>query len=141
MERIPFDKNICSYLEYLNWFIGSNSFELKPTTLSIFCSLLERLSKSEAVGLGKIFAGLLRYCPHLLLESLAIIFNCSINTGIFPDERKRSKVIPLFKHGERKDWNNYRSISIISVVAKVFERIWISGRRLTQLTIEFYFQN
>ena len=32
-------------------------------------------------------------------------------------------VIPLFKHGERRDLNNYRPISIIPVVAKVFERI------------------
>ena len=34
-----------------------------------------------------------------------------------------TKVIPLFKQGERLDLNNYRPISIIPVVAKVFERI------------------
>jgi hypothetical protein len=33
------------------------------------------------------------------------------------------KVIPLFKHGERRDLNTYCPISIIPVVAKVFERI------------------
>ena len=30
---------------------------------------------------------------------------------------------PLFKQGERTDVNNYRPISVISVIAKVFERI------------------
>ena len=49
--------------------------------------------------------------------------NHSINSGVFPDEWKCSKVIPLFKQGERHDPNNYRPISIIPVVAKVFERI------------------
>jgi hypothetical protein len=50
-------------------------------------------------------------------------FNCSISTGVFPDEWKCSKVIPLFKNGSHSELNNYRPISIIPVVAKVFERI------------------
>ena len=54
---------------------------------------------------------------------MCVIFNRSINTGIFPTDWKCSKVIPLFKKGERRDLNNYRPISIIPVVAKVFERI------------------
>ena len=44
-------------------------------------------------------------------------------TGIFPTDWKCSKVIPLFKKEERRDLNNYLPISIIPVVAKVFERI------------------
>ena len=123
IQKIPCDENSCSYLEYLNCHNNSNSFELKPTTSSIVCSLLEKLCKTKATGLDKISARLLRYCPDLLSESLTVIFNCSINTGIFPDEWKCSKVIPIFKQGERRDLNNYRPISIIPVVAKVLERI------------------
>ena len=123
MEKIPCDENNCSYLEYLNCHISGNTFELKSTTSSMVCSLLYKLCKSKATGLDKISAKLLRYCPDLLSESLTVIFNCSINTGIFPDEWKCSKVIPLFKHVERRDLNNYRPIWIIPVVAKVFERI------------------
>ena len=52
-----------------------------------------------------------------------MIFNTSITTGIFPEERKYSKVVPVFKQGDRTDLDNYRPISIIPVVAKVFERI------------------
>ena len=53
-----------------------------------------------------------------------VIFNRSITTGIFPEEWKCSKVIPLLKQGQRSDFkNNYRPISIIPVVAKVFERV------------------
>ena len=41
----------------------------------------------------------------------------SIVSGISPDEWKLSKVVPLFKQGNRSDLNNYRPISVIPVVA------------------------
>ena len=91
MEKIPCDENNCSYLEHLNCHISGNTFELKSTTSSMVCSLLDKLCKSKATGLDKISAKLLRYCPHLLSESLTVIFNCSFNTGIFPDEWKCPK--------------------------------------------------
>ena len=53
----------------------------------------------------------------------SMIFNTSITTGIFPEEWKGPKVVPVFKQGDRTDLDNYRPISIIPVVAKVFERI------------------
>ena len=36
---------------------------------------------------------------------------------------KLAKVTPIFKQGDRSDMNNYRPISVISGIAKVFERI------------------
>ena len=47
----------------------------------------------------------------------------SLHSGIFPDDWKCARVTPLFKQGEASDLNNYRPISVISVIAKVFERI------------------
>lgn len=104
------------HLDYL--IVTNNSFELNPTDNSnvfFFQSLLSKLCKSKATGLDKISARLLRECADLIARSL---FDC-----IFVDEWKCSKVIPIFKQRERSDLNNYRPISIISAVAKVFERI------------------
>ena len=45
-------------------------------------------------------------------------------TCIFPDEWKSARVTPLYKNsGKRSDPTNYRPISVIPVVTKVFERI------------------
>ena len=87
-------------------------------------SLLSKLCNAKATGLDKISAKLLKECPDLIAESLTLIFNQSLLTGIFPDEWKSARVTPLYKNsGKRNDPTNYRPISVIPVVAKVFERV------------------
>ena len=49
--------------------------------------------------------------------------NTSIIKGIFPDELKIAKVIPIFKSGNKDLIENYRPISILSVFTKVFEKV------------------
>ena len=44
-------------------------------------------------------------------------------TGIFPDSFKKSKIIPLFKKGEPSLLVNYRPISLLPTISKIFERI------------------
>ena len=98
-------------------------FQLRPTSVNKVFSLLNKLNKSKAAGLGKISAKLTRECADLICIPICDIFNQSISLGIFPDDWKCARVTPLFKQGDRDDLNNYRPISVISVVAKVFERI------------------
>ena len=94
-----------------------------PTSRSKVLSLLSKLSKSKATGLDNISAKLLRICADLIADSLLLIVNTSIATGIYPEEWKCSKVVPVFNQEDRADFDNYRPISIIPVVANVFERI------------------
>jgi hypothetical protein len=51
------------------------------------------------------------------------IYNLSLSLRVFPDEWKTAKVMPLHKKGDRYDIHSYRPISIISVIAKLFERL------------------
>ena len=62
-----------------------------------------------------------------LLEIL--INNCLLN-GIFPDQLKIAKVCPIFKEGDKNVFTNYRPISILPCLSKVFEKI-ISERLLS----------
>ena len=119
-SKIPINDSI-SHLDYLT--TTSKTFELRTTNSSEVFTLLSRLSKSKATGLDKIPAKLIRKCPDLIANSLCTTFNRSITCGIFPDEWKCSKVIPIFKQGERFDLNNYRPISVTPIIAKVLERI------------------
>ena len=49
--------------------------------------------------------------------------NQSLTTGIFPDNLKLAKVIPLFKKGDPTSLNNYRPISFLPALSKIFERV------------------
>ena len=92
-------------------------FQLCPTSVDKVFSLLNELNKSKTTGLDKISARLIRECADLICIPISDIFNQSVSRGIFPDDWKCARVTPLFKQGDRDDLNNYRPISVISVVA------------------------
>ena len=46
-----------------------------------------------------------------------------ITTGVFPDLFELSKIIPLFRKGDSSLLSNYRPISLLPTISKIFERI------------------
>ena len=51
------------------------------------------------------------------------LFNQCVKSGYFPQGLKVAKVIPLFKGGLKDSLENYRPISLLSSLSKIFERI------------------
>ena len=51
------------------------------------------------------------------------MFNLSLEEGIVPLEWKEANIIPLFKKGSRNKSENYRPVSITSVICKLLERL------------------
>ena len=98
------------------------SFSLKAPTLNVVYKLLSKLNERKSAGLDNILNKLLKMAATIVSPSLTLIFAKSIETGISPDEWKLARVTPIFKKGERDDPNNYRPISVIPTVAKIFEK-------------------
>ena len=66
----------------------------------------------------------LKKCEPEVSYILAELFNMRLKESCFPDCWKVSSVIPIFKNvGERSTAKNYRSVSLLSVVSKVFEKL------------------
>ena len=56
-------------------------------------------------------------------KPLTLLFNKSFSDGIFQDEIKLAKVIPIYKSGSTMELSNYRPISVLIIFSKVFERL------------------
>ena len=52
------------------------------------------------------------------------ICNLSFYTGIVPEQIKIARVVPIYKHGDTSQFNNYRPVSILNVFSKVYERLF-----------------
>ena len=59
---------------------------------------------------------------EIISPSLTWIFNLSIETGIYVEEWEKAWVLTISKTEDRQKWENYRPISILPIISKIFER-------------------
>ncbi|KAF2352420.1 hypothetical protein FHG87_016823 [Trinorchestia longiramus] len=79
---------------------------------------LSFLNPYKSTGPDGLGARILKETAEVISEPLTNIFNRSLKTGIVPDDWKRANVTPIFKKGNKQIPNNYRPISLTSVIAK-----------------------
>ena len=65
----------------------------------------------------------LKKASDILSPHIKIAFNKCINAGVFPQSIKIAKVITIFKAGETNSSSNYRPISILGNLSKLFEKV------------------
>ena len=80
-----------------------------------------KLGKSE--GIDCIGNDILKKAKIVLIQLLHSLFNKVLDTGIFPHEWSRAIIIPIHKHGDKENPNNYRGISLLSCISKVFTKV------------------
>ena len=105
---------------------ASSKFNLTTISPITVNTLLSKLSTTKASGYDHISARLLKDAADVISHPLSLIFNKSIKSGIFPDKWKIAKITPIHKANAKNDPNNYRPISVLPIVAKVFEKVVFS---------------
>ena len=113
--------------DYLENFINSKvpndvQFKIPNITQEQVSTIINALDSSKAMGLDGLGPRILKSISCALSPSLADLINKSLATGCFPDRLKLAKVFPIYKSGSKSDPNNYRQISILPTISKIFER-------------------
>ena len=70
----------------------------------------------KASDLDNMLCSIIKNVARIISGPLSKIFNKSLSSGVFPDELKDAKITPIFKSGLRCEVNNYRPISVLSVI-------------------------
>ncbi|XP_028166266.1 uncharacterized protein LOC114357040 [Ostrinia furnacalis] len=101
---------------------GHNSFYVTPTDTHEIIRIIGSLKNSKSFGYDGIRTDILKGVAQLISSPLSYLINMSFEQGLFPKQLKRSIINPIFKKGDRSDLNNYRPITLIPVISKVFEK-------------------
>ena len=103
--------------------IINTKFEFKLTTKDDILETIKVLKAKTSFGFDGISSNRLKQIANIIASPLSLITNQSLITGIFPDQLKIAKVIPLFKKDDRHIFDNYRPISLLPAISKVIEKI------------------
>ena len=102
---------------------ANQSMFLYKTNVKEISDTINRLKDTYSSGHDEFSSKFIKLSAPLLAPALEKIFNLAMSTGTYPDDLKIAKVIPIFKKGSTTSVNNYRPISILSTINKVFEKI------------------
>ena len=102
--------------------IKHDKFEINLVSPYEVRKIIDSLKVNKATGIDCIGANILKMCGDHIIIPITSIINNSILSGIFPDSLKYAYVLPLYKNSNREDGNNYRPISILPTISKIFER-------------------
>ena len=109
-----------------------NSFVFFPTNANEVINIVSNFKNKDSFGYDNIPVSILKSSIYCIAEPISAIINSSMSTGVFPDALKIAKVCPVFKNGEKSDFQNYRPISVLPSFSKIFEKV-VNNRLLSYL--------
>ena len=92
-------------------------------TESSIRAALNQLTQNKACGPDNISARIILECREELVVPLTKICSMSVASGVFPERWKRANIVPIFKKGDKKSAENYRSVSLLPLFAKILEKV------------------
>ena len=84
---------------------------------------MSKIKTSKGFGTDNISSYFLKLTSPSINSSLTYMFNKSLEKGEFPTQWKMARVTPIFKDGEKSAKNNYRPISVLPVLSRLFEKL------------------
>ena len=110
-----------SILKIKSKYSNGDVFSFQDITIVTVETYIKNLDSKKSTS-GPIPAKLLKISGNICSEYICNYINTSINSNTFPDDLKKAEITPCYKKGHETAKENYRPISILPVVSKLFER-------------------
>ena len=110
-------KTSISHRQFMN-INSTGTVFLKPVIENEVLTIVKKFKGKMSTSYDEVKMKTVKSIIHSIVVPLTHIFNRSISTGIFPKRLKLAKVIPIFKSGNRKEFSNYRPVSILPQFSK-----------------------
>lgn len=103
-------------------FTGLDGFTFKPETEVSINKLIDKIKKDVATGADNVGAKLIKDAKEVISPILVKIINLGYQQATFPDCMKTATIKALHKKDDPDKITNYRPISILPTLSKVYER-------------------
>lgn len=109
-----------------------------PATTDEITKIIDNLDPNTSCGIDGISTKALKCVKKLIVDTLTKCVNTCMESGTFPNSLKIAKVCPIYKSGSKFELSNYRPISVLPVISKIFEKV-LHSRLETYLNSKKYF--
>ena len=86
-------------------------------------SIINKLDPNKVAGHNMISVRMIKLRGNSIYKPLEMILKSCLNHGIFLAEWKKANVVPVYKKGDHQCLKNYRSVSLLPMFSKIFERL------------------
>ena len=115
------ENNTENFQTYMPTYLNQ-SILLTKTNEKEILDIMSKLHNKNSSGDDLISQKLLKHVNNIIAPSLSKLINASINDEKYPHCLKISKIVPIFKSGNKEECTNYRPITLLSSFNKIFEK-------------------
>lgn len=107
------------------WF-NKDSIVLHFVSAGEISKIIKMVKGNHSAGYDEISGKLLKEISEYLVEPLVYCINLCIFQGVYPSSLKIAKVVPIYKKNDPGDISNYRPVSLLPTISKIFEYVLLN---------------
>ncbi len=100
----------------------NDSIYMKPTTNEEISKILLNM-KNSSPGHDDIDVKILKKVSDSIVVPITHLCNLSLSNGNVPNDLKIAKIVPIYKKGTKDKLSNYRPVSVLPALSKIYERL------------------
>ena len=121
--------------EYVLKKLSDTRWACRAYSITAIYDILNKLNPRKAVGCDDISQRLLRISAPVISLPLTNLINHFIANRVWPIVWRSSNIIPVFKKADEMDKSNYRPVSVLPALSKIYERVMYDQIYGTVITI------